>query len=98
GENQTPPAWELYDLVRDPDELNNVYDNPSYQGVRDQLKMQLAELRQEIGDDGSHYPNCEKVVQEFWDDSPDDRKKAVEISGRFRQQRETLLQKTKRGK
>ena len=30
GENQTPPAWELYDLTKDPHELNNVYDDPSY--------------------------------------------------------------------
>ena len=42
GENQTPPGWELYDLVKDPDELNNVYDDPAYAAVRDRLKTQFA--------------------------------------------------------
>ena len=65
GENLTPPAWELYDLTNDPTELNNVYDDPSYAEVREELKQRLADLRNEIGDDGSHYPACEKVVQEF---------------------------------
>ena len=23
GQNQTPPAWELYDLTNDPEEMNN---------------------------------------------------------------------------
>ena len=30
GGNQTPPAWELYDMKRDPFELNNIYDHPDY--------------------------------------------------------------------
>ena len=93
GKNQTPPAWELYDLISDPSELNNVYDSPAYSQVREQLKAQLARLRQEVGDDGSHYPDCEKIVQEFWDYDEGDRKKAVEISHRFKALREASLEK-----
>ena len=93
GKNQTPPAWELYDLTNDPAELNNVYDDPAYSQVREQLKEQLARLRQEVGDDGSHYPACEKIVQEFWDYDETDRKKAVEISHRFKTLREASLEK-----
>ena len=93
GKNQTPPAWELYDLTSDPSELNNVYDSPAYSQVREQLKAQLARLRQEVGDDGSHYPDCEKIVQEFWDYDEGDRKKAVEISHRFKALREASLEK-----
>ena len=33
-----PPEWELYDLHTDPAELNNVYDDPSYLEVREQLE------------------------------------------------------------
>lgn len=33
--------WELYDLQKDPDELNNVYDNPNYKQVQDSLKKEL---------------------------------------------------------
>jgi len=46
-----PPEWELFDLAADPLELNNVYDNPQYLGTREQLKVELARLRAEVGDD-----------------------------------------------
>lgn len=62
GENQTPPGWELYDLTKNPQELRNMYGNPSCADVRDRLKQQFADLRKSVGDDGSHYPACEKVV------------------------------------
>jgi N-acetylglucosamine-6-sulfatase len=96
GKNQTPPAWELYDLTNDPHEMNNVYDDPSYAKIRDQLKAQFAQLRKDIGDDGSHYPQCEQVVQEFWDYDDADRSKAIELSAQFRQRREAELSKRKR--
>jgi N-acetylglucosamine-6-sulfatase len=96
GNNPTPPAWELYDLRNDPSEMNNVYDDPSYALVRDKLKVQFAQLRIDIGDDGSHYPECEKVVQEFWDYSDADRNKAIKISAQFLQRREASLNKRKK--
>ena len=42
--------WELYDLEKDPNELNNVYDNPAYKEVVKELKGKLAELRNKYGD------------------------------------------------
>jgi len=93
GQNQTPPAWELYDLNKDPRELNNVYDNADYAKVRDELKAQFAELRTQVGDDGSHYPKCEQIVQKFWDYDEADRAEAVELSHKFREQREQMLKK-----
>lgn len=98
GENQTPPAWELYDLTKDPEELNNVYDHHDYRDIRDQMKLQFASLRKQIGDDGSHYPACEKIVQEFWDYDAADRQKAVEISHSFKARREQSLGLVKSGK
>ncbi len=95
GKNQTPPGWELYDLAEDPDELHNVYDDPAYARVRDELKAQFAQLRKDIGDDGSHYPECEKVVQEFWDYDEADHAKAVEISHQFKLSREASLKRSK---
>lgn len=93
GDYRTPPGWELYDLQRDPHELNNVYDMPAYREVRDALKDKFAKLRKDIGDDGSHYPATERVVQEFWDYDDEDRQKAIKISGQFRQIREAELAK-----
>jgi arylsulfatase A-like enzyme len=37
--------WELFDLEKDPDELQSVYDDPAYSRVREHLKEKLAELR-----------------------------------------------------
>jgi len=37
--------WELYDLEKDPSEMNNVFNDPDYLGIRDELKDRLQELR-----------------------------------------------------
>lgn len=37
--------WELFDLVRDPDELSNVYGDPAYAEVQGALHRRLGELR-----------------------------------------------------
>jgi arylsulfatase A-like enzyme len=37
--------WELYDRIRDPQEMNNVYNEPQYAGTVEKLKRELAELR-----------------------------------------------------
>ena len=34
-------AWELYDLQKDPNELNNLYDIPAYADVVKKLKAEL---------------------------------------------------------
>lgn len=38
--------WELYDLKNDPEEMNNLYDSPSYQETITGLKSQLKGLQQ----------------------------------------------------
>ena len=43
-------AWELYDLEKDPLEVNNVYDDPAYAGVVAELKRELARLKALYGD------------------------------------------------
>ncbi|MCB9951814.1 MAG: sulfatase [Planctomycetaceae bacterium] len=87
GGYQTPPGWELYDLANDPHETRNLYEDPEQTALVDHLKRQLAELRTEVGDDGTHFPECEKIVQEFWDYDAADRTKAVEISHQYLQRR-----------
>ncbi|MEC9093521.1 MAG: sulfatase/phosphatase domain-containing protein, partial [Planctomycetota bacterium] len=86
-----PPAWEFYDLKKDPAELDNVYDDPAYRVERDRLKDQFATLRKKIGDDGTHYPQCEMVVKEFWDYDENDQAKAIAISHDFKRRREAML-------
>lgn len=37
--------WELYDRKKDPQELVNVYENPSYKEIRENLHLELQDLR-----------------------------------------------------
>ena len=37
--------WELYDRLKDPSEVNNVYDNPEYKDVLEKLTQELKEMR-----------------------------------------------------
>lgn len=39
--------WELFDLDRDPGEMNSVYDEPQYAGVVRELEARLAALREQ---------------------------------------------------
>nr|WP_236649172.1 sulfatase [Rhodopirellula sp. SM50] len=87
GGYQTPAGWELYDLVNDPHETRNLYHDPEHAELAAKLKSQLAETRRRVGDDGSHYPACEAIVQEFWDYDEADRAKAREISHRYLKRR-----------
>jgi len=83
GGYRTPPGWELYDLVNDPHETRNLIGNPACVSLEKQLKEQFAALRTKVGDDGHHYPECEKVIQEFWDSSEKNHKKAEKIAQEF---------------
>jgi arylsulfatase A-like enzyme len=42
--------WEMYDLEKDPNEMNNIYDNPEYADVQKMLHERLTELRAYYGD------------------------------------------------
>jgi arylsulfatase A-like enzyme len=90
SEHQTPPAWELYDLEKDPHEMMNVYDDPDYADVIADLKPRFKALRTRIqADDPSIAPSrpaqkriaaVNEVINEYWDYSPEDRQKAIRIS------------------
>ena len=42
--------WELYDLISDPKEILNQYENPHYQGIVGDLKKNLKRLRSQYAD------------------------------------------------
>ena len=39
--------WELFDIEKDPNELNNVYDNPEYASIVKSLNRELNQLRKQ---------------------------------------------------
>ncbi len=67
--------WELYDLRKDPMEMKNVYNDPAYADVREELHQKLDNLREKYNDSDSlnqHFINeyNEKVKEnpriEYW--------------------------------
>lgn len=46
-------VWELYDLKKDPNQLNNIYNDPKYAPVIAKLKTQLKQLQIQYGDNKS---------------------------------------------
>ncbi len=61
-------AWELYDLKKDPNEVNNLYDDPGFAGIIEKLKAELQKLRKQYGD-------SDELEQKFLKDYLDRRKK-----------------------
>jgi arylsulfatase A-like enzyme len=43
--------WELYDLEKDPTEMRNVYSDPAYQKIVEQLKKEMNRLKKELKDE-----------------------------------------------
>ena len=60
----TPAAWELYDLEKDPFEMVNQYSNVEYTQKIKELKKQLFDLREEIGDTDVEFPRIQKIIEE----------------------------------
>ena len=92
GGYQTPAGWELYDMKNDPHETKNLYHHPKHAKLAQSLKGWLAKVRKRVGDDGTHYPACEKIVQEFWDYDEADQAKAKKISAEYLARREAELE------
>ena len=42
--------WELYDLEKDKNEMNNVYDQPAYKKVQEMMKKKLKEKKEQYND------------------------------------------------
>jgi arylsulfatase A-like enzyme len=58
--------WELYDRMNDPYELENVYDDPEYAGIREKLHGELDALRKKYGDSSEISQRLlEEYLQQF---------------------------------
>jgi arylsulfatase A-like enzyme len=53
-DDPTTPEWELFDLEKDPFEMNNVYDDPAYSDTVIELKAELDRLQTAVGDQPCH--------------------------------------------
>lgn len=56
--------WEMYDLEKDPSEMNNVYNDAAYAEVKADLHQKLSELRSKYGDSDEL---DQKYIKEYLD-------------------------------
>jgi hypothetical protein len=47
--------------------MNNVYPSEQHADIRAELKQQLLELKEEVGDTDDQYPELMKVRDAIWD-------------------------------
>lgn len=62
----TEPAWEFFDLEKDPNELNNAYNNLKYSAIISEMKEELIKLRKEVGDTDENFPEMKNVISKYW--------------------------------
>ncbi len=62
----TGPEWEMFDLAKDPNEMNNVYSDPEYAESVRVLKDKLATLKQKFDDTDDQYPALQQVHEKYW--------------------------------
>ena len=65
-ERETDPAWEFFDLKKDPYQVNNVYGDPQYAETIQSLKNELLEKRKELKDMDEQYPEMQAILAEHW--------------------------------
>ena len=66
GPEPTAPEWELFDLEKDPGEMNNVYGDPAYADTVKELKAELRRLKEQLEDTDAQYPELLRVQEEYW--------------------------------
>lgn len=60
------PEWELYDLKRDPKEMNNLYNKPGYEKITKKLKEELLRLRRELGDNDDTGGRMKEIMDNYY--------------------------------
>ena len=63
----TPAAWEFYDLKKDPQEMHNQYANADYATIIAGLKLELEQTRQELNETDENYPEIQIILEHHWD-------------------------------
>ena len=62
----TPPAWEFYDLQKDPKELHNAYNDSEYVSIIKEMKSELQKQREIAGDTDKQYPKMQEIFKNYW--------------------------------
>ncbi len=66
SEEITEPAWEFYDLEKDPMENHNAYNDPVYAEIIKVMKLELQKQREVAGDTDVRYPVMKEIFKKYW--------------------------------
>lgn len=62
----TAPEWEFFDLLKDPHEMNNIYNDETSKKAIEKLKKKMKSLKKEFGDEDSNFPELNKISQNYY--------------------------------
>ncbi len=63
----TTPAWEFFDLQKDPKEMHNAYEDVAYASIIKEMKKELIQLRMDCGDTDISYPIMQELLRDYWE-------------------------------
>jgi arylsulfatase A-like enzyme len=66
-ERQTIPAWEFYDLKKDPYQTNNAYNDPQYSETIKSMKEEILKKRRALGDTDQQHSEMKDIIEKYWD-------------------------------
>ncbi|MFD1614884.1 sulfatase family protein [Gelatiniphilus marinus] len=66
SKESTPPAWEFYDLEKDPNENYNAYNDATYSEIIKNMKVELKKQRQAYGDTDGQYTQLQSIFKTHW--------------------------------
>jgi arylsulfatase A-like enzyme len=62
----TEPAWEFYDIRKDPKELHNAIHDQQYASIISQMKVELKKQKALAGDSDDAYPVMQQIFSKYW--------------------------------
>jgi arylsulfatase A-like enzyme len=63
----TEPAWEFYDLQKDPHENHNAYNDPEYKTIIKEMKLDLLKQSERYGDTHTKHPKLQEIFKDYWE-------------------------------
>ena len=66
SKESSPPAWEFYDLEKDPKENHNAYNEEVYKDIIKEMKIELQKQREMVGDTDKNYPVMQEIFKEYY--------------------------------
>ena len=65
-ENQPKKFWDFYDLEKDPNESHNAYNDPEYQEIIKEMKVEILKQREALKDTDPDNPEIHEIIEKHW--------------------------------